>query len=414
MEKLYYESAYRKEFEGTVLSCEPGKNGFEIVLDQTAFYPEGGGQPADTGILGGVRVLDVHEKNGRIVHMTKEPLTPGETVLGKIDWDRRFLHMQEHSGEHLVSGLIHGRFGYDNVGFHMGAEEVTIDFNGLLEWKDLMEIEAEANRLIWENEEVYAGFPPKEELADLDYRSKKELSGEIRIVKIPGADICACCGTHVARTGEIGLVKFLSMIHYKGGVRISLLCGRAALMDYEKRREQLQNISVLLSAKPLEAFGAVEKLKGETERLKEALSKNGKRIIEMETAGLKKQDGRLYLLEPDFDGLMLRHLANRMLEEGRGETVLALGETAGGFLYVLGSRTEDMRQLSKELNGLLSGRGGGSQQMAQGTFFAAPESVSAALKNCGFRPAKESGDEPGEQRRLGSSRLGVSSLEPCN
>ena len=130
MEKLYYESAYRKEFEGTVLSCEPGKNGFEIVLDQTAFYPEGGGQPADTGILGGVRVLDVHEKNGRIVHMTKEPLTPGETVWGKIDWDRRFLHMQEHSGEHLVSGLIHGRFGYDNVGFHMGAEEVTIDFNG--------------------------------------------------------------------------------------------------------------------------------------------------------------------------------------------------------------------------------------------------------------------------------------------
>ena len=400
MEKLYYESAYRKEFEGTVLSCEPGKNGFEIVLDQTAFYPEGGGQPADTGILGGVRVLDVHEKNGRIVHMTKEPLTPGETVLGKIDWDRRFLHMQEHSGEHLVSGLIHGRFGYDNVGFHMGAEEVTIDFNGLLEWKDLMEIEAEANRLIWENEEVYAGFPPKEELAALDYRSKKELSGEIRIVKIPGADICACCGTHVARTGEIGLVKFLSMIHYKGGVRISLLCGRAALMDYEKRREQLQNISVLLSVKPLEAFGAVEKLKGETERLKEALSKNGKRIIEMETAGLKKRDGRLYLLEPDFDGLMLRHLANRMLEEGRGETVLALGETAGGFLYVLGSRTEDMRQLSKELNGLLSGRGGGSQQMAQGTFFAAPESVSAGLKNCGFRPAKESGDEPGERGRL--------------
>ena len=213
MEKLYYESAYRKEFEGTVLSCEPGKNGFEIVLDQTAFYPEGGGQPADTGILGGIRVLDVHEKNGRIVHMTKEPLTPGETVWGKIDWDRRFLHMQEHSGEHLVSGLIHGRFGYDNVGFHMGAEEVTIDFNGLLEWKDLMEIEAEANRLIWENEEVYAGFPPKEELADLDYRSKKEIAGDVRITEFPGADICACCGTHVKNSAEVGLVKFISLQH---------------------------------------------------------------------------------------------------------------------------------------------------------------------------------------------------------
>ena len=160
--------------------------------------------------------------------------------------------MQEHSGEHLVSGLIHGRFGYDNVGFHMGAEEVTIDFNGLLEWKDLMEIEAEANRLIWENEEVYAGFPPEGGTCRFGLQEQKgAFPARIRIVKIPGADICACCGTHVARTGEIGLVKFLSMIHYKGGVRISLLCGRAAMMDYEKRREQLQNISVLLSVKPL-------------------------------------------------------------------------------------------------------------------------------------------------------------------
>ena len=235
MKKLYYDSAYIKEFEGTVLSCRKGKKAYEAVLDQTAFYPEGGGQPTDTGILGGIRVLEVHEKNGEVIHYLEQPLTVGQTVKGVIDWENRFIHMQEHSGEHLVSGLIHAKYGYDNVGFHMGAEEVTIDFNGLIEWDDLMEIEHKANSMIWENLEIYADFPAKEELEHLDYRSKKELNGDVRIVKIPGGDICACCGTHVKRTGEIGLVKFLSMIHYKGGVRISLLCGKRAVEDYRQK-----------------------------------------------------------------------------------------------------------------------------------------------------------------------------------
>lgn len=385
MRKLYYESAYIREFEGIVLSCREGKKGWEIVLDQTAFYPEGGGQPADHGSLGSVHVLDVHEKDGLVVHTTDGPLEEGQLVKGMLDWERRFLHMQEHSGEHLVSGLIHSRYGYDNVGFHMGTEEVTIDFNGLLEWDQLMEIENQANRLLWENGPVEAGFPSKEELERLDYRSKKELSGDIRIVQIPGADICACCGTHVERTGEIGLVKFLSMIHYKGGVRISLLCGRAAVMDYEKRREQLQNISVLLSAKPLEAAKAVEKKLAEADRLKEALAKSSRRLVELEISGMEKKKGRRYILEPDFDGLLLRHLVNRMLEEERGETVLALGMAAGGgFLYVMGSRTEDMRLLSKELNALLSGRGGGSPQMVQGTFFAEQDMLNQILHERGF------------------------------
>ena len=214
MKKLYYDSAYIKEFDANVISCEKGKKGFEVILDQTAFYPEGGGQPTDTGVLGGIAVLEVHEKNGEVIHYLEQPLTVGERVHGEIDWEKRFIHMQEHSGEHLVSGLIHAKYGYDNVGFHMGSDEVTIDFNGLIEWDDLMEIEKKANFMIWDNLEIYADFPAKEELDVLDYRSKKELTGDVRIVKIPGGDICACCGTHVMRTGEIGLVKFLSMIHY--------------------------------------------------------------------------------------------------------------------------------------------------------------------------------------------------------
>ncbi|MFR9163952.1 MAG: alanyl-tRNA editing protein [Lachnospiraceae bacterium] len=216
MNKLYYDSAYIKEFEAQVLSCQEGKKGWEITLSATAFYPEGGGQPADTGLLGNVRVTDVHEKDGQVVHYTDGPLPVGEMVRGVIDWDRRFQHMQEHSGEHLVSGLIHQRFGYDNVGFHMGTDEVTIDFNGVLEWGDLMAIEEKANGMIWENLEISAVYPEKDELDAMEYRSKKELTGAVRIVSIPGGDVCACCGTHVERTGEIGLVKFLSMIHYKG------------------------------------------------------------------------------------------------------------------------------------------------------------------------------------------------------
>lgn len=385
MNKLYYDSAYIKEFEAQVLSCQEGKKGWEITLSATAFYPEGGGQPADTGILGNVRVTDVHEKDGQVVHYTDGPLPVGEMVRGVIDWDRRFQHMQEHSGEHLVSGLIHQRFGYDNVGFHMGTDEVTIDFNGTLEWADLMAIEEKANGMIWENLEISAVYPEKDELDAMEYRSKKELTGAVRIVSIPGGDICACCGTHVERTGEIGLVKFLSMIHYKGGVRISLLCGKRAVEDYERKRDQVQRISVLLSARPGEIARAVEKLKDEEAKLQEKLVAAYDKLLASEVRGIKEGDGDIFILEPDFEAIQLRHLVNRLLEEKKGRTVLALGgATEGSFLYVLGSRDGDMRRLSRELNGLLNGRGGGSAQMAQGTFFATKDQLQAILKEKGF------------------------------
>ena len=385
MNKLYYDSAYIKEFEAQVLSCQEGKKGWEITLSATAFYPEGGGQPADTGILGNVRVTDVHEKDGQVVHYTDGPLPVGEMVRGVIDWDRRFQHMQEHSGEHLVSGLIHQRFGYDNVGFHMGTNEVTIDFNGTLEWADLMAIEEKANGMIWENLEISAVYPEKDELDAMEYRSKKELTGAVRIVSIPGGDVCACCGTHVERTGEIGLVKFLSMIHYKGGVRISLLCGKRAVEDYERKRDQVQRISVLLSARPGEIARAVEKLKDEEAKLQEKLVAAYDKLLASEVRGIKEGDGDIFILEPDFEAIQLRHLVNRLLEEKKGRTVLALGgATEGSFLYVLGSRDGDMRRLSRELNGLLNGRGGGSAQMAQGTFFATKDQLQAILKEKGF------------------------------
>lgn len=355
MKKLFYDSAYIRTFEAKVLSCEKGKKGYEVALDQTAFYPEGGGQPYDTGILDGAHVTAVHDVKGEIVHYTDAPLAVGETVTGEINWDRRFQNMQGHSGEHLVSGLIHAKYGYDNVGFHMGAEE------------------------------IYAGFPPAEELAHMDYRSKKELTGAIRIVSIPGGDTCACCGTHVKTTGEIGLVKFLTMIHYKGGVRISLLCGEAAVMDYEKKREELQKISVLLSAKAGKTADAVEKVKNELTMTQAKCSEMSGKLMKIYADQLNGGNSKICWIEDGLDMTELRHFVNFALEGKKGGIVLALSESVnGGFSYVLGSQSEDMRALSKELNGELSGRGGGSSQMAQGTFFARKEELLSSLAARGF------------------------------
>ena len=334
-------------------------------------------------------VPTVDEVNGELVGSlwvdTDAPLTVGETVTGEIDWERRFRNMQGHSGEHLVSGLIHAKYGYDNVGFHMGSEEITIDLNGTLTWDELLEIEKKANRMIWENLEIYAGFPSQEELAKMDYRSKKELTGDIRIVSIPNGDTCACCGTHVAKTGEIGLVKFLIMIHYKGGVRISLLCGEEAVMDYEKKREELQKISVFLSAKAGKTADAVEKLKNELMQTQAKLSETSRKLMKFQADQLKEGNEKICYLGNALDMTELRHFVNFALEGKKGEIVLALSESVnGGFSYVLGSQSEDMRALSKELNGELSGRGGGSSQMAQGTFFAKKEELLSNLAGKGF------------------------------
>ena len=385
MEKLFELDPYLTHFTACVQSCVQSRKGWDVVLDQTAFYPEGGGQPYDLGTLGGASILEVHEREGRVVHTCDRPLEPGSQVEGDIDWSRRFDLMQHHSGEHIVSGLIHSTYGYDNVGFHLGSDLVTIDFNGVLEWGDLMAIEEKANGMIWENLEISAVYPEKDELDAMEYRSKKELTGAVRIVSIPGGDVCACCGTHVERTGEIGLVKFLSMIHYKGGVRISLLCGKRAVEDYERKRDQVQKISVLLSARPGEISRAVEKLKDEEAKLQEKLVAAYDKLIASEVRDIKEGDGDIFILEPDFEAIQLRHLVNRLLEEKKGKTVLALGGAAeGSFLYVLGSRDGDMRRLSRELNGLLNGRGGGSAQMAQGTFFATKDQLQAILKEKGF------------------------------
>ena len=248
-EKLFYENSHLAEFDAAVTECRQNGECFEVELDRTAFFPEGGGQYADTGTLGGVPVLDVQERGGHILHMTEESFEIGTLVKGKIDWSERFMKMQQHTGEHIVSGIVHGRFGYNNVGFHLGSEDCTMDFDGEISREELAEIELEANRAVWKNLEVQTLYPSKEELAHIEYRSKIEIEGQVRIIVIPGYDTCACCAPHVERTGEIGVIKLVNMQRYKGGVRVTMLCGIRALADYAVKQREAEAVSAMLCAK---------------------------------------------------------------------------------------------------------------------------------------------------------------------
>ena len=254
--KLYYENAYTQDFTAVVASCEAAKNGFAVTLDRTAFYPEGGGQPADHGTLGEARVLDVHEKDGVVTHLCDRALSEGAEVSGRIDWARRFDHMQQHSGEHIISGLLCSTFHCDNVGFHMGADVVTIDYNAPITWEQALEVERRANAYIWADHPIRIWYPSAEELAALPYRSKKELTGAVRITEFPGADRCACCGTHVTSSGQVGLLKLLSCQKFRDGVRLELLCGQRALDCLAAGWEQARQIGQALSVKPQSAFAA--------------------------------------------------------------------------------------------------------------------------------------------------------------
>lgn len=376
MEKLFEANPYLTTFTATVLSCAQGKKGWDVVLDQTAFYPEGGGQPYDTGILGGVPVLEVHEREGHVVHTCGAPLEVGVSVEGAIDWVRRFDLMQHHSGEHIVSGIAHAKWGCDNVGFHMGADVITIDLNAELDEGQLRELEREANRYIWEDHPIRITFPSPGELAVLDYRSKKELSGRVRIVSFPGADTCACCGTHVNTSGQVGLVKLLSMQKFREGVRIELVCGGRALDYLSRTLEQNHQVSNLLSAKVFETGAAVQRLLEENTALKS-------RILTMEDhrfAALARQHtgvGDVLLLEEGLSPDGLRRLCDQVLQVCGGRCACFSGSDGQGYKYAMGQKDGDLRPLNKEMNQALNGRGGGKPGFVQGSVQASRDAIEA-------------------------------------
>lgn len=366
-EKLFYKDSHLAEFTATVQSCEQEEKYYKVVLDRTAFFSEGGGQSADTGILDGVKVFDVQEKDGILYHMTEKPLKIGKTIEGKIDWDERFSKMQQHSGEHIVSGLIHQKYGYNNVGFHLGQDAVTMDFDGVITKEQLKEIEFLANEGVAKNLDILVDYPTEEELDKITYRSKIEIEGQIRIVTIEGYDVCACCAPHVKKTGEIGLIKLTNVQNYKGGVRITMLCGFRALADYNEKETSVRKVSILMSSKENEIAEAVEQLKEEKAQLKNEIALLQGKLLRSKASQIAEGQEMVCLFEPELEGNAPRELANLLLEKNIKICGIFFGNDNEGYRYVVGSRSVDTRPIAKCLNEKFSGRGGGKPEMVQGS-----------------------------------------------
>ncbi len=370
MEKLYYLDPYLKEFKATVLKCEKGEKGFEVELDKTAFYPEGGGQPCDLGFIGEAKVLYVGEKGESVIHYLEKEVEVGQEVFCSIDWERRFDLMQQHSAEHIVSGIFNSMYGYNNVGFHMGSEMITLDLDGELSFEQVREVELIANEYVFKNVECRIFEVSGEELKKLKYRSKKELTGNVRLVEFPGADLCACCGTHVRYSGEIGVIKMFSCQAYKGGVRIEMLCGKRALNYINDILEENKAISKLLSAKVKQTSSAVERLMGENSDLKNKLNEMLKEKFEVlakENVGKSK----VILKENSLDSNGVRNLANAILNGGcDGLIAVFSGSDEDGYKYAICQKDGDLREFIKNLNSSLNGRGGGKPFFAQGSVVA--------------------------------------------
>lgn len=376
-EKLYYEDQYMRKFTANVISCEKEKNNYRVVLDRTAFFPEGGGQPGDRGILQNseicVNVSDTQIENDVIYHICDKEISGN--IEGILNWDFRFDNMQQHTGEQIFTGFVHNEKGYDNVGFHIGENEVTIDFNGPVTKEEIDAFEIMANNAIYRNIPVDIILPKTEELKNYDYRSKKELTGQVRLVKIGDIDLCACCGTHLKRTGEVGLIKVQWFENYKGGVRIHLKTGNRALRDFQQKTDSVNNISALLCAKTDEVTDAVEKLKEKNSKEKQAYNELKNKFYSLLCENVSDD---LPLAFDDTNNSEDARILADMLAEKHKIAFAFSGTDETGYKYAVISRTEDVREIGKNLNKALNGRGGGRPEMIMGSAMCKKEEIKAS------------------------------------
>ncbi len=379
-ERLYYKDAYIHEFDATVLSCVKSADYYKIILDKTAFFPEGGGQKSDIGTIGTALIFDVQEIDGEIIHYSKTFLNEGECYPCKLDFEIRFSRMQQHSGEHIVSGIVHSLFGYDNVGFHMEESYVTIDFNGELSREELDKVEDKANETIYKNYSIKCYFPEEYELSELNYRSKLELTENVRLVEIENTDLCACCAPHVNKTGEIGVIKILEFMRHRGGVRLVMKSGKYALLDYREKYTSVFDISNLLSAKQNEVFCAVERQKQQLEETDRAFNQYKLSVAENAKDSIIYTQNTAYYFAKDFTNDMMRELANYGMSKKPFCVVLS-GNNNDGYSYIAGSQTLDMKAVGKKLNTLLQGRGGGRDTMIQGKITASKQQIIDFINN---------------------------------
>ncbi len=378
-EKLFYQDIRMTCFESTVIECmQDTKTGlYRILLEATAFFPEEGGQTPDKGTLNGLEVKDVQIEGDLIYHYLKQPLEPGSAVSGHVDWTQRFDFMQQHSGEHIISGLVHSRYGLRNVGFHLSVNEVTLDFDGPLTMEELRGIEKEANEAIYADLPILITYPTAEELAELEYRSKIEIQGQVRIVTIPGYDVCACCAPHVGTTGQIGMVKITNVQSHRGGVRVNILCGSRSLQDYSQKQDSVSAVSVSLSAKPEQIDRAVLRLKDENQKHKDRINELQARYLELALTTLPAPEvsPHAILFVSATDTIAIRNAVNVLIEKYPGYCGIFAGEEATGYQFILGSKEKDCRELATLLRSELGAKCGGSAPMIQGSINGPPDAI---------------------------------------
>lgn len=364
-ERLYEADSYIRDFTATVLSCEEKNGSYYVTLDRTAFFPEGGGQPADKGEINGITVLDVQEKNGIVTHKTASSFDINEKVSCKIDWDTRFTRMQSHCAEHIISGIVHSMFGFDNVGFHLSDNQMFVDFSGPLTQADIDRVEEEANLAIFKNLPIYATYPSKEEIPSLNYRSKLDITEGLRLITVEGVDCCACCAPHPARTGEIGIVKVVDFTAYKGGTRVDLVAGIKALRDYSALNYSNKALMKLLSAKRNEVADAVTKLSDNFRTLSAEKQEISKRLALCELSPVTVNSS-VYAFCENTSYDELRYCANSLMEKGYENCLLFSRNDGENYIYTISSSVNVANTLTAELNKTFNGKGGGKPNYTQG------------------------------------------------
>lgn len=381
--RLFDKDAYATEFEATVIACEEieqnNQKMYQVVLDQTLFFPEEGGQSPDQGTIDGVKVLDVQITKGIICHTLEAPMVVGTKIMGRVEWQHRFYNMQQHSGEHIFSGIVNRRLGYDNVGFHLSDSVVTMDFNGVIEAEEIEDIEDEVNMVIAKNIPIEVSYPTKEELEKLQYRSKIEIDGQVRIVTIPGYDVCACCAPHVKRTGEIGMLKVMNAQNYKGGMRISILCGFRALEAFRQKSAIVTELMNIFTTNQDALVENIEKLKSTSQSLKAQLAEAKQEVMEYKVANLPTDIDNAILFESNLDTPVMRNVVNQLVEKYDGISAIFVGNDTDGYNFIIGSQKTDCRIVATALKNKLEARGGGSAVMVQGSLKAQRKAIEFLL-----------------------------------
>ncbi len=386
--RLFDQDSHLFDFSAVVLSCEAGGDDtLQVLLDATAFFPEGGGQYADPGTLAGFAVTDVRERGGVILHTvtgaTSDRFPVGAVVEGKVDRRTRPVRMQNHSAEHILSGIIYRKYGFSNVGFHLGDGDVTLDFDGVLTRAQLDEVEEEANAVVAACLPIRATYPEPSVLAHLTYRSKLDLTENVRIVEIgtPDAPIdrCACCAPHVANTGEIGLIKMLDFQHYKGGIRIHMLAGAWALRDYRRRYTDTATIAAALSVKQEDVATAFDRLSADLEEKRRTIATLRGKVQALTVAAIPKTEGSLCFFDEALDGNEMRRLLNLLKTKCTRFCGVFAGNDEDGYRFVIGRGDDapDLKAYARELSTALLASGGGSSEMQQGKSMATRATIEA-------------------------------------